>query len=295
VLLAAGLSFVLAVVIAMIGSRRIVAPVKRLSAAACRLGGGDRTSRVGDVGAPGELGDLAEAFDTMADHLQREDDLRRAVVADVAHELRTPLAVLQGEIEALNTGVIEAGPDELRSLDEEVRRLADLVDDLGVLASAEAAVLTLERRPTRLDEVVDQAADRLQPRFARQHVQLVRHLVPVVVDGDARRLDQIAINLLTNALKFSPSGGTVTVSLWTASGQAHLAVADDGPGIAPGEQDRIFERFYRGSAASDSAGSGIGLAVVGELVAAHGGSVGVTSEPGHGATFCVALPADDAH
>jgi two-component system sensor histidine kinase BaeS len=294
VLLAAGLSFVLAVVIAMIGSRRIVAPVKRLSAAARRLGSGDRTSRVGDVGAPGELGDLAEAFDTMADQLQREDDLRRAVVADVAHELRTPLAVLQGEIEALNTGVVQAGPDELRSLDEEVRRLVDLVDDLGVLASAEAAVLTLERHPTRLDEVVGQAADRLQPRFARQHVQLVRHLVPVVVDGDARRLDQIAINLLTNALKFSPSGGEVTVSLWAAGGQAQLTVTDDGPGIAPGEQDRIFERFYRGSAASDSAGSGIGLAVVGELVAAHGGSVGVTSEPGHGATFCVALPADDA-
>ena len=294
VLLAAGLSFVLAVVIATIGSRRIVAPVRRLSDAARRLGGGDRTSRVGDVGAPGELGELAVAFDTMAGQLQREDNLRRAVVADVAHELRTPLAVLQGEIEALNSGVIEAGPDELRSLDEEVRRLVDLVDDLGVLASAEAAVLTLERRPVRLDEVVDQAADRLQPRFDRQDVRIVRQVVPVVVDGDARRLEQIAVNLLTNALKFSPPGGMVTISLQISSGEAQLAVTDDGPGIAPGEQDRIFERFYRGTAAADSAGSGIGLAVVGELVAAHGGTVGVTSDPGHGATFCVALPADNA-
>lgn len=288
--IAALLAALLAVLVALAASRSLVAPIQRLTAAAARLGAGDRSSRVGHLKAPGELDRLARTFDLMADRLAQTDQLRRDLVADVAHELRTPVAVLRAELEAVSVGIHELTPATIDSLSEEVDRLAGLVEDLGVLASAEAAGLSLELSAVDLAEVAAEAADRLAWRFAEKEIALERSLTPCVVLGDGARLEQVAVNLLSNVAKFSPRGSAVRMSVTTAAGCGVLAVSDEGPGIPAEEQPMVFERFFRGVGASRGSGSGIGLAVVAAIVGAHGGAVRLESEPGEGSTFTVSLP-----
>ncbi len=290
VLVAAAVAAALSVLAALLGTRSLVAPLRRLSFAAARLGAGDRSSRVGDVKATGEIRQLAATFDRMADDLERTDRLRRDLVADVAHELRTPIAILGAELEAVSEGIKQLSPETVQSLSEEVERLGSLVEDLGVLAAAEAAGLTLERSPVDLAEVAETAAGRLSSRFAALGVALERDLVTAYVLGDRRRLEQVVVNLLSNAAKFSHRGGTARLEVGLSYGRAVLTVSDDGPGIPSKEQKRVFERFYRGADASTRSGSGIGLAVVSAIVAAHGGTVALESEPGRGSSFRVELP-----
>lgn len=288
---AAGAAAALALVVAAFVSWRIVRPLDALTRAARAMASGDREARVGREWAPGELGELAGAFDHMADTLDREDRLRRGLMADVAHELRTPLAVFQASCEAMIDGVVEPTAEELSSLRDEALRLSRLVEDLESLSQAEAAGLSLVTGPVDLSEVAGAAASALLPRFEAADLSLVRRLTPVVVRGDRARLHQVATNLLTNAAKFTPAGGTVEVEVGPGSdGEAHLVVADTGVGIAPEDLPHVFDRFWRGRAAGLAAGSGIGLAVVAELVAAHGGQVSATSDPGTGTRFLVRLP-----
>ena len=185
--------------------------------------------------APGELGELAVAFDRMADTLAREDELRRALVADVAHELRTPVTILQASCEELVDGLAPATPERLTSLHDEVLRLGRLVEDLEGLAAAQAASLRLDRQPVDLDRVAGAAADSLAIRFADATVSLRRDLQPVIVEGDPSRLHQVVVNLLANAAKFTPDGGQVTLSTAADGAFARLEVADTGPGIAADE------------------------------------------------------------
>lgn len=286
----AGLAAALAIGAALVVSRRITQPVRALTAAVRAMGLGERQARVGG-GGPGEVGELARSFDAMADSLDREDQLRRSLVADVAHELRTPLAILLATGEALADGVAEPTSETLGSLKDEAQRLAVRVEDLERLASAEAAGLSLSRHPIDLAIVGEEAAEALVARFEAAGVALERRLHPVVVEGDGGRLFQVVTNLLTNALKFTPSEGRV--ELVTEPGPDHtarLVVADSGVGIPFDELGRVFERFFRGKAAGQVAGSGIGLAVVAELVRAHQGHIEAASEPGQGARFTVTLP-----
>jgi signal transduction histidine kinase len=226
----------------------------------------------------------------MAESLQREDRLRRALVADVAHELRTPVAILQAETEGLLDGISAVTPETLGSLHDETVRLARMVEDLQALASAEAAGLHLERRPLDLSRVASEVADSLGSRFRTAGVRLIQDLPPTFVLGDPQRLRQVVTNLLANAAKFTPPGGDVTLRVTANEHTAVLEVADTGPGIPPDEQALVWDRFFRGTAGRSTVGSGIGLAVVKELTAAHGGTVALTSPPGSGACFRVELP-----
>lgn len=286
----AGLAALLALAVSWVIARRITRPLVRLTQTVAAIESGQRGARANQGSAPGEIGELAVAFDRMAGALDREDSLRRQLLADVAHELRTPLTILQAYCEQMADGTEPATPARLASLRDEVLRLGRLVTDLETLAAAEAAGLQMIKAPTGLAEVAAGAVDLLGPAFETAGVKLVPHLEPVTVSGDATRLSQIITNLLTNALKFSPSGGQVTLTTDSSNGLARLDVADQGPGIPEQELPHIFERFWRGSAGRRAAGSGIGLAVVAELVRAHAGQVHVVSEPGHGTRFTVLLP-----
>jgi two-component system sensor histidine kinase BaeS len=287
---AAGLAALLALLVALAVSRRITLPVTRLIQAARAMGGGDRSARAGDVQGPGELRDLAVAFDQMAETQARQETVRRNLVADVAHELRTPVAVLQAGHEAMLDGVAEPTPGQLASLREEVLRLSGMVDDLQRLASAEAAALQLTLVPCDLAELAAAAACRHAAAFAAAGLRLTRRLTEVKVMGDPGRLQEVIANLLANALKFTPDGGSVLIETGPHEQQARLQVRDTGTGISPDELPFILERFFRGRNAARVRGSGIGLTVVAEMVRAHDGQLDVTSSPGQGTQVTVTLP-----
>ncbi len=286
----AALLAVLAVVAGIVFARRITRPVAALTGAAQAMASGDRGARVGDVRATGELADLSRAFDDMADRLEREDELRRVLVADVAHELRTPLAILQAATEAMADGVTEPDAAALASLHDETLRLGRIIEDLEVLASAQAAGLALVLSPVDLALIAGKAADALRPQVDSAGLTLVQQLQPAVVLGDRTRLHQVVTNLLTNAIKFTPAGGCLYITVASLGGAATITVEDTGRGIPEGDFVHIFDRFWRGPAVRTTAGSGIGLAVVQELVRAHNGSITVTSAEEHGTRFVVTLP-----
>jgi two-component system, OmpR family, sensor histidine kinase BaeS len=282
---------VLGALIVSVGvARGVVQPIRRLSTAVKSLRLGASSLRVGPKAGPGELGELGRAFDAMAVSLEREDQLRRALIADVAHELRTPIAIMQAETEALADGLIPPSAGALSSLNEESVRLARMVEDLQTLASAEAAGLDLHPRPLDLGRLAADAAESLNRRFRAAGVGLEQELPPTPVLGDPQRLHQVVTNLLDNAVKYTPPGGEVTVRSGVADRQAVLEVADTGPGIPLDERPLVWDRFYRGRSGRFADGSGIGLAVVKELVDAHGGQITIDEAPGGGARFTVRLP-----
>ncbi len=286
----AGLASLLALVVAWFVSRRITLPLVRLTDTVHSIESGRRDARVNQSSAPGEVGELAASFDRMADALHREDVLRRQLLADVAHELRTPITIVQVSLEQMVDGVEPVTTDRLASLGDEVLRLGRLVHDLETLAAAEAAGLNLVKAPVNVASVAADIADLLGPAFDAADVDLQLRLHDATVYGDAARLGQIVTNLLTNALKFSPEHSHVTLSVNASDGLARLEVTDEGPGISAEEMPRLFDRFWRGSAGRRTSGSGIGLAVVSGLVEAHGGRIDVSSEPGLGARFTVLIP-----
>ena len=287
---AAGLAALLALLTGLAVARRITRPVTRLIAVTRAMAVGDRTARIGEIRAAGELRELAAAFDQMAGTMDRQEQIRRNLVADVAHELRTPIAILQAGHEALLDGVAEPTPAELGSLRDEVLRLARMVGDLQTLAAADAAALNLARRPCDLAELAAAAAGSLAHRFEAAGITLDRRLAASPVLADPHWLHQVITNLLTNALKFTPAGGHVTISTGRSGTDAILQVTDTGPGIPADDLPRIFDRFWRGQQAAQVSGSGIGLAVAADLAQAHGGRLTARSEPGRGTEMTLALP-----
>jgi two-component system, OmpR family, sensor histidine kinase BaeS len=288
---AAGLAALLALLAGLAVARRITRPVERLISVTRAMARGDRTARAGPVRAPGELRELAAAFDQMADAVDRQEQLRRNLVADVAHELRTPIAVLQASHEALLDGVAEPTPDQFASLRDEVLRLARMVGDLQTLADADAAALRLTLSRADLAGIAAAAAGSLAGRFEAAGITLAQRLAPVDVLADAGRLHQVITNLLTNALKFTPAGGRVTIDAGPAGGRAVLRVTDTGAGIPAADLPRIFDRFWRGQQAAHTSGSGVGLAVAAELARAHGGELTAASTEGQGTEMTLTLPA----
>jgi two-component system sensor histidine kinase BaeS len=287
---AAGIAALIALLVALAVSRRITRPVSRLIDVARKRGGGDQAVRVGQIKGPAELRELAASFDRMADTQARQEQLRRNLVADVAHELRTPVAVLQAGHEALLDGVVEPSPAQLSSLRDEVVRLTRMVDDLQTLAAAEAAALQLVLRHHDLARIAQAAAESMRSRFDTAEITLDTRLATALVRADDRRIHQVITNLLSNALKFTPSGGRVVLEVSPRDGHAELAVTDSGVGVPPDELPHLSERFWRGSNAAEIAGSGIGLAVVTELAWAHDGRLEISSTPGQGTTAMIVLP-----
>jgi two-component system, OmpR family, sensor histidine kinase BaeS len=287
---AAGLAALLALITGLTVARRITRPVTQLIAVTRAMASGDRSARAGGIRAPGELRDLAIAFDQMAATLDRQEQLRRDLVADVAHELRTPVAILQAGHEALLDGLAEPTPAELSSLRDEVLRLARMIGDLQTLAAADAAALNLVLHPGDLAGIAAAAAGSLTRRFEAAGVTLDQELAPVPVRADERWLHQVITNLLTNALKFTPAGGQVSIRTSQRGADAVLQVSDTGVGIPAEELPHVFDRFWRGQSAASISGSGIGLAIAAELTHAHGGALTARSEPGQGAEFTLTLP-----
>jgi two-component system, OmpR family, sensor histidine kinase BaeS len=282
----------LAALLGVLLARRATAPVRDLTRAARGLAEGDRDQRV-EHRSDDEFGAMAQAFNSMADSIDEEDRLRRTFAADVAHELRTPLMILSSQLEAMEDGVMERGPEAIASLQEETQRLTRLVSDLEVLASADAAQFSLERRPIDLASEVRDVVAEFTPLSDQSSVHLETSVEQAPVFADPARLRQVVANLLSNALKLTPAGGTVRLGVHPNAGQGILEVRDSGPGISEAEMGQVFERFFRGQG-SRAGGSGIGLTVVRELVQAHGGTVTAANQPGGGAVFTVKIPLADA-
>ena len=293
VLLGALIAGAVAVVITLLASRRIVKPVELLTVAARQMEKGDLTTRV-NVTSNDEIGQLAHAFNAMADGLAKQEQLRRNMVSDVAHELRTPLTNLRGYLEAAKDGLVQ--PDEalVDNLHEEAMLLSRLVNDLQELALAEAGQLHLEYQPVSVGDVAQALVEMLSPHASTRDISLVVHVpddLPLA-QADPHRVRQVLRNLLNNALDFTPQGGQVTVTAQPDGKWMSVQVRDTGPGITPAHLPYVFERFYRADPSRTRAtgGAGLGLAIVKQLVEAHGGRVWVESTPGAGATFGFTLP-----
>ena len=290
-LVGAAVAVLVGIGIALFVARRVSRPLLALTDAATEMGAGERGVRVDMGDQPGELGVLATAFDQMSESVEREEALRRQLVRDVAHEVRTPLTILRGTTEGLVDGVLDPDEETLRSLHDEVLRLTRLVGDLETLAAADAASLRLEVRPVDLAEVAGAAVALARAAATDADLALETDLRPASAEGDPERLRQIVLNLLSNALRHTPPGGRIEVRTSLDGELAVLEVLDNGPGIAPEDLPHVFERFYRGKGAEESSGSGIGLAVAAELVAAHGGGIEARNREEGGAVFTVRLPA----
>ncbi len=274
-------------------SRRILAPVEALTAAVRRMEAGDLSQRV-EITSRDEIGDLARAFNAMADGLARLEELRRNMVTDVAHELRTPLSNIRGYLEALQDGVVEPESRIIDSLYEETMLLNHLVDDLQELALAEAGQIRLECRPVALADVVHRAVEAVRPRAEAKGMALQVDLpedLPLV-NVDPRRVGQVLRNLLDNALTHTPPGGEIAVAAHAGGQGVEVRVRDTGSGIAAEDLPYVFERFYRADKSRSRAtgGTGLGLAIARSLVEAHRGRIWVESTEGQGCTFTLALP-----
>jgi signal transduction histidine kinase len=292
-LVAALFAGLVGVVLTLGVSQRILSPVGALTRAARRMQSGDFSSRV-PIGSKDEIGQLAEAFNEMADDIVRIEGLRRKMVGDVAHELRTPLTNIRCQIEALQDGLIEATPATVDSLHDEVLLLNRLIDDLQELAVAEAGQLSLLPEPVAVDAEIRRAVSASEPRARAAGVRLTTScpdgLPPAF--ADSRRVGQVLRNLLDNALTHTPPGGVVETSARAEDGKIRVAVTDTGSGIPPEHLANVFERFYRAdeSRSRGTGGFGLGLAIVKQLVEAQGGTIRVESEPGQGTTFTFTLP-----
>jgi two-component system OmpR family sensor kinase len=288
-LLAAALSLALGVGV----SRLLTAPLGRLTRAARAVAAGNLSQRV-EVRSRDEIGELGTAFNGMTANLAEAEALRKNLMADVAHELRTPLTVVQGNLQAILDGVYPLDMGQVASLYDETRLLTRLVDDLHDLALADAGQLRLARGPVDLVGLARASVEHFAPAAEAGGVTLALEAAgeALTVDGDALRLAQVLRNLLSNALRHTPSGGRITISLDRSDGWARLRVADAGSGIAPEDLPHVFDRFYRGdkSRGRGGGGAGLGLAIVRQLVTAHGGRIEVASPPGAGATFTITLP-----
>lgn len=300
--LAGGIAALVAIILGLLLARRITRPLGDLSRAAHQIAQGDYEQRV-PIRSDDELGELAASFNTMAEAVGRQEHLRRQMAADIAHELRNPLAILQGELEAMLDGVHPLSTDAVASAHEETQLLSRLVTDLKDLSLAEAGQLPLDRRLTDLGELARTSVERLASRARDKEVDLrteaseaMEGMPEVEVDPD--RISQVLGNLLENALRHTPEGGRVMVSLEPENGgkAVRVTVHDTGAGVPEDHLPNVFERFYRADRARprSGGGSGIGLAVVKQLVEAHDGRVWVQSTPGQGATFGFTLPAAGA-
>lgn len=296
ILAAAGLVAALAVAGSLLVSRRVVRPIRALTGASYRLGQGDLTERVPVVGRD-ELAGLARSFNRMADSLQRGEERQRRLTADVAHELRTPLANLRGYLEALKDGVVTPDPELFASLHEEAVLQQRIVDDLQDLALAEAGSLLYHRSQVDLGELLETCRTAHQAVAETAGVRLaVSNDDPGCVNADPDRLRQVLGNLVGNALRATAAGGSVALAARREGAYAIVTVSDTGTGIPREHLPYVFDRFWRADAARGRAtgGSGLGLAIARQIVTDHGGTIRVASELGAGTTFTIRLPVAQA-
>ena len=299
VLIGGLVALIAALVIGFFVFRAITRPIDQLTRAAHQLAHGDLSARVtvddhtARLGSD-EISELGAAFNTMASSLQQSEQVRRDMTADIAHELRTPLAVMRGNLEAMLDGVYPFDAEHLNPVLNQVKLLTRLVEDLRTLALVEAGQLPLTKRPVDLTALLQSVLTSFEAQAAAQQVtlrsELASDLPAVEIDPD--RMQQTVGILISNALRYTPPQGSITVGAKTDRASVTIEVTDTGSGIAPEDAPHVFDRFYRAdkSRARESGGSGLGLAIAKSLVAAHGGSITVQSEANTGSCFSVTLP-----
>jgi signal transduction histidine kinase len=290
---AAAIAGVSALLLALVFGYALNRPIRNLTLAAEKLAQGDLTQRVETKGSD-ELSQLGETFNQMAGSLQRSQDNRRAMTADIAHELRTPLAVQRANLEALEDGVYPLSKENLAPLVQQNQLLTQLVEDLRTLALTDSGTLELEKNPHNLVLLTQQVIDSALPQFDRQNITL-NYSYPENcpnVKLDPRRITQVIHNLLQNALRFTPQGGHVAIIITCENTEVKMEIRDSGEGIPEEALAHIFDRFYRAdqSRARDKGGSGLGLTIARSLITAHGGSLKAANAPQGGAVFTISLP-----
>jgi signal transduction histidine kinase len=292
-LLAGLLASVIGAILGLLVSRTLTRPLNRLVAAARAIAAKDLTHRVVPGGTV-EVANVAHAFNDMASSLQKSEELRRNLVADVAHELRTPLSVMQGSLTAQLDGVFPLDLAETAKLYDETRLLSRLVDDLRELAQAEAGQLQLNIGTIDLKDVITATASAFNGAASEKQVNLIVEIANDLpqVKADSERVTQVLRVLLTNALRHTAADGRVAIAAVAASDRVEVSVQDTGEGIAPADLPYVFDRFWRGdkARARETGGSGLGLAIAKQLIEAQGGSIGVESQAGKGSRFWFMLP-----
>ncbi len=287
---AAGLALLLGIFLA----RTVTRPVRDLTAAARAMASGQLKQQV-PVRSQDELGELTATFNKMSADLERSNQVRKQMTADIAHDLRTPLTVITGYLEGLRDGILKSTPERYEVLFNEARHLQRLVDDLRTLSLADAGELTMDRQRVAPGELLERLAQAFQHQASQQEVSLALQVEPSLpeINVDVERMEQVLGNLVTNALRYTPKGGQIKFSAHLQDGDIVLAVADNGAGIAPDVLDHVFERFYRGdeSRAQQGDETGLGLAIARSIVELHGGRITAASEgTGKGATLSMYLP-----
>jgi histidine kinase len=294
IIVAAIAALATAVLMSLFISRRIVEPLQAISTMSQRLAQGFYRERT-MINAEGELSELNRNINHLADALEQTEQRRRALLADVTHELRTPLATIEGYMEGLIDGVVKPDTETYTLLLRESIRMQRLIEDLELLSRAEAGQIRITPRSLDLRRVLESIIARLKPQFDEKGITLSSHLNDVIlaVWADPDRIEQVVINLLTNALRYTPNGGEVEMHTWIEDERIITAIRDTGIGIAAEHLPHLFERFYRvdKSRSRSSGGSGIGLTIARHLMYAHGGDLYAESPGvGRGSTFYITLP-----
>ncbi len=292
-LTAALISGITALILASILGYQLLKPVQSLTEASEKIQAGDLSHRVGISGS-GELADLGQVFNQMASTIEQTAARRKALTADIAHELRTPLSVQQAHLEALEDGIYELSVENLQPIYEQNQALVRLVDDLRTLALADSGELSLERTKTNFTQLAERVITRYYPKSKEKDIE-IKFTSPeksIIAHIDPHRVEQIIMNLLSNALRHSPRGETIEVSLDVQDGQLTFIVLDHGEGIPEDEIPFIFDRFYKSDKArhKEDGGTGLGLSISQKLAQAHGGSIQARNHPHGGALFQLTLP-----
>ncbi len=291
-LVGGGITTAFALAVSIFFIAQILSPLRALTRATESIAEGRAPEKV-LLRSRDEIGQLGESFDHMVDNLRRSERLRQTMTADIAHELRTPVTIIQGTLEAVLDGVYEPTPETIAPIYEETLHLGKLIDDLRELAMAEAGELRLNRERVDIGQLVGQIIDATVPALEgapEVHTRVEGVSAKAMVDP--KRVRQIIANLLGNALRYTPSGGSVDVLVRSVDKEVEVSVSDTGPGISPKDLEHLFERFFRGDASRNRTvgGSGLGLAIVRQWVEAHGGRVWAENRPEGGARFTFRVP-----
>lgn len=289
----------LSVTVSYFLARGISRPLRTLTKVTRQIRDGNIGARTG-IQRDDEVGRLAQAVDDMSEKLAENENLRRQLFANIAHELRTPLAIVRGDLEGMMDDVVPMNKETILSLEEEILRMNRLVDDLRDLSLAEVNELTLKKGPCDVNTLITRAVNMMQPIMDEKRIAASLSLSPdvPVISADKDRMNQVIYNLLNNAIRYIPEGRSISIATKKemAAGKPWLEIVftDTGDGIAPEELPHIFQYFYRGEKSRDrkQGGSGIGLALVKQMIHAHGGTITASSEVGRGTTFVIRLPAE---
>lgn len=290
-LLATAIAGIISIILGSYMAKRLTGPISRVIKTAEQISEGNFNCRVNEASNTYEIIELTGAINTLAEDLGKQETLRKRLTADVAHELRTPIANLQSHLEAMIDGIWEPDKDRLKSCHEETIRLSKIVSDLGTLARYDGENMALNIERFDVYDVIKSTTACFEKEFIDKNITLVTDMQEQILEADKGKITQVLVNIISNALKYTPEGGTVSILTTGNDDDVQITIKDTGIGISKEDLPYVFERFYRAdkSRSRVTGGSGIGLAIVKSLVEAHRGTISVNSEPGLGSEFVVKL------